>query len=68
MKASSPIDVTLLGIVIDVNPEQLEKAEYPIDVTLFGISIDVKPEQSWKAKKPIDVTPDSIITLVIEDL
>ena len=55
-KASSPIDVTLLGIVIDVRPEQPEKAELPIDVTLLGIVIDVRPEQLSKAKFPIDVT------------
>ena len=34
LKASFPIDVTLLGMVIDVRPEQPEKAAFPIDVTL----------------------------------
>ena len=45
MKAHSPILVTEFGIVIDVKPLQLEKAELPILVTEFGIVIDVKPLQ-----------------------
>ena len=43
--ASSPIDVTLFGIVIEVKPLQSENAEEPIDVTLLGIVIEVNPLQ-----------------------
>ena len=32
-------------MVIDVKPEQKEKAHLPILVTEFGMVIDVKPEQ-----------------------
>ena len=41
--------ITLLGIVIDVKPVQLEKALSPMLVTLLGIVTDVKPLQSLKA-------------------
>ena len=44
--------VTLLGISIEVKPEQYLKAEFPMLVTLFGISIEVKPEQLMKASYP----------------
>jgi hypothetical protein len=37
------------GIIIDVNPEQPEKAPSPIEETELGIVIDVKPEQLIKA-------------------
>ena len=47
-KALSPILVTLLGIVIDFNFEQLAKALFPILVTLSGIVISVKAELSQK--------------------
>lgn len=40
-KASSPMDVTLSGIVMDVNPAHLLKASLPMDVTQSGIVIDV---------------------------
>ena len=35
-------------MVIDVKPEQPEKADPPILVTEFGMVIDVKPEQPEK--------------------
>ena len=41
--------MTLFGIVIDVNFEQLLKALSPIVVTLSGIVIDVNFEQLQKA-------------------
>jgi len=41
--------VTLFGIVIEVRPEQPEKAFEPMLVTLFGIVIEVRPEQPEKA-------------------
>jgi hypothetical protein len=40
-----PIEVTLLGMVIEVKPVQPLNAHDPIDVTLFGTVIDVKPVQ-----------------------
>ena len=38
--------VTLLGILIDVNPEQPKKALLPMLVTLLGIFTDVNPVHS----------------------
>ena len=37
--------VTLLGIVTEVNEEQLRKTEFPMLVTLLGIVTEVKEEQ-----------------------
>ena len=37
--------VTLLGMVIEVSPEQPSKAEPPMFVTLLGISTEESPEQ-----------------------
>ena len=51
-------------MVIDVKPEQPEKAPSPILVTEFGMVIDVKPEQPRKAKLPILVTEFGIVTEV----
>ena len=45
LNASSPIVVTLDGIVIDVRAEQPENADSPILVTPTGIVIDVTAEQ-----------------------
>jgi hypothetical protein len=39
------IELTLSGIVMLVNLEQLSKAEFPIKVTLLGILMLVKLEQ-----------------------
>ena len=36
------MDVTLLGMVTEVRPEQLEKASLPMDVTLLGMVTEVK--------------------------
>ena len=44
-KACFPIDVTLLGILMEVKLVQPEKALSPIDVTLLGISMEVRPVQ-----------------------
>ena len=41
LKALIPIDVTLLGMVIDVRTLQFAKALSPMDVTLLGMVIDV---------------------------
>ena len=45
VKASGPIDVTKLGIVILVNPVQLKKTPPPIDVTKLGIVTFSNPLQ-----------------------
>ena len=39
------MEVTLFGMMMDVNDEQLEKALSPIVVTLSGMVMDVKDEQ-----------------------
>lgn len=43
------MDVTELGMEIDVKPSHSEKAYSPIDVTELGMEIDVKPLQALKA-------------------
>ncbi len=43
--ASTPMLVTLLGIVIEVRPLQYLNASFPMLVTLFGIVTDVRPLQ-----------------------
>ena len=48
-----PIDVTLVGIVTDINLSQPMKVAYPIDVTLVGIVTDVRAV-SAKASDPYD--------------
>ena len=54
--AQSPIEVTLLGIVMFVKPVQPQNAQLPIEVTLSGIVIPVKPVQPKNASFPIEVT------------
>ena len=54
--AQSPIDVTLDGIVIDVNSGQLPNASFPIDVMLVDIVTDSKLMQLPNADSPIEVT------------
>ena len=56
--------VTLLGIVMEIRPEQWEKTFSPIDVTLLGIVTEVRPLQREKAPSPIDVTLLGIVTEV----
>ncbi len=43
-------------MMIEVRPEQPEKAEYPMYVTLLGIVMEVRPEQPEKAEYPMFVT------------
>ena len=38
--------VTLLGIVMEVRPQQLKKALLPMLVTLLGIATEVRPLQT----------------------
>ena len=52
----SPIDVMLLGMVIEVKPMQYAKADSPIDVMLLGMATEVNPMHSAKAKLPMDLT------------
>ena len=44
-KALLPMDVTLLGIVMDVSPLQYSKAFLPILVTLLGIIVSLHPDK-----------------------
>ena len=46
LNAFDPIEVTELGIVIDVNELQPSNAPFPIEVTELGIVIDVNEIQS----------------------
>ena len=55
------MEVTLLGMVTEVKPEQPEKAEIPMEVTLLGMVMEVRPEQPEKANHTIDVTLLGII-------
>ena len=48
-------------MVIEVRPEQLQKAYFPILVTLLGIVIDLRLEQPSKARSPILVTLSGIV-------
>ena len=50
------MDVTLLGMLIDVNPLQRSKANEPMLVTLLGSVIVFKPLQPSKADEPMLVT------------
>ena len=43
LKASSPIEVTELGMVIEVSPVQPQKASSPIEVTELGMVTEVRP-------------------------
>ena len=45
-KALSPMDVTLLEMVIDVRPMHSQKAQEPMDVTLLGMTVFLQPEIS----------------------
>ena len=51
--------VTLLGVVTDVRPVQLPKAQFPILVTPIGIVIEVRLVHFSKADFPILVTSPS---------
>ena len=48
--------VTLLGMSMDVRPEQPMKAQSPMLVTLLPMVTDVRPLQSLKACSPMLVT------------
>ena len=61
LKEATPTDVTLLGMVTDVNPWHPVKASMPISFTLLGIVTDVNPLKPRKVRELIDVTPFGII-------
>ena len=50
------IDVILLGIVMEVRPEQSLNAYAPIEVTLSGMITELRLEQLSNACLPMDVT------------
>ena len=57
--------VTLLGMVMEVRPEQPKNAPAPMLFTLLGIVIEVRPGQGENAKIPMLVTLLGIIRFVI---
>ena len=59
----SLIEVTLDGIVMDVNDEHFENANDPIDLTEDGMVIDVRFLHSQKAFIPIDAIFDVMFTV-----
>jgi hypothetical protein len=63
-KASSPMIVTLSGMVTEVREVQLLKALISIFFTLLPMLTEVSEEQSWKAARPILVTLLGITTEV----
>ena len=50
------MEVTELGMVTEVSPEQPEKAPSPMEVTELGMVTEVSPEQLENADSPIEVT------------
>lgn len=55
-KAHSPMEVTVLGMVMDVRPLQFVKAPSPIEVTELGIVMDVRQVAPKKVFDLIAVT------------
>ena len=60
--------VTLLGIVMEVRPEQLEKAELPMLVTLLGMVIEVSPGHHEKAPPATPKVPSFIVMEVFSGI
>ena len=54
-KGLIPIDVTELGMVIEVKPDH-PKAQSPMEVTELGISIELKTAHSSNVDSPMEVT------------
>ena len=59
--ASSPMLVTLSGIVTLVREKQFSKASSPMLVTLSGIVMSVREEHQENARSPMLVTPFGIV-------
>ncbi len=55
------MDLTLLGIVMDVRPVQPKNALFPIEVTLLGMVTDVKAVQFSNALSPTAVRPFGMV-------
>ena len=64
IKASSPIVVTLLGMVTEFRELHFLKASSPIVVTLLGMVTEVRELQPLKALPPIVVTLFGMVTEV----
>ena len=64
LKANFPIDVTVFGMVTDVNDVHPHRHWSGISVTLFGNTICFKLEQFWKALASNSVTFPGIVTLL----
>ncbi len=62
-----PKDSTELGIVTELNPQQLQKAEDSIVVTEFGIWMVFKASQLSKAERPMILTELGIVTEIIDE-
>ena len=62
-KAEFPMLVTLLGIVIEVKLEQLEKVLSPMLVRPSPMNTEVRPEHELKAEFPMLIT---LLGIVIE--
>ena len=58
------MEVTELGMVTEVSPEQSAKAPSPIDVTELGMATEVSPEQPEKVHEPMEVTELGMVTEV----
>jgi hypothetical protein len=56
------MDVTELGIPIEVKPVHSLNADLPIEVTELGMNTEVKPLQPLNADSPIEVTLSEIVT------
>ena len=59
---------TEFGIMMEVIPEQPEKAEPPIFVTELGMVSEVRSEQPLKAEAAIPVVPSFISIFVLEGI
>ena len=47
LNATSPIEVTPSGMVIEIREEHPLKVASPIEVTEFGMVIEVREEHNW---------------------
>ena len=55
-------EVTVEGMVTEIKPVQLTKAQFPITLTPSGMVTDVNPIQREKASFPIVSTEEGIVT------
>ena len=64
LNTSSPIEVTLFGIIMDFNPLHELNAPNPILLTFFGIITDVNLIHHQNAKRSIKITLLGIVISV----